>query len=542
MEKRKIVFLIIIIVFVGIISFGIYKLFLEDIIHSPNSKIALDNGMWRYDVKENVYYILGVDYTINHESSSEILNIYVPGEYLDCESKKNGTYNCKINSQESIGNYNAMNAPIIMPVMGTGFVGQNPPATYAYSSIAKFISEGFVYVYPGFRGRNNKEEVLSAAPWQVVDLKAAIRYLKFNRDVIPGDTENIFMYGQSSGAALASIVATSGNSKLYTPYLETVGAIMQDSAKQELKDDIKGVMVWCPTLLAFSNEAYEWNMGQYSLTKTRFKNNWTNALSEDLAKAYGTFINDIKLKDPNGDTLLLLKTEEGIYNSGTYYYYIKGIIENSLLNYLTNNYETEEAINKYMRRYPWASVSFDPLSVTIADVGSFIKELKIPNKGVPAFDTFNKNKAENNLFGTEKNNALHWDNTLANILKKNEESYKVFKDYESYVKDYVNDISIKDRLGTDSITRQNMYDPLYYLIDYYDGYKNSSVAPNWRIRSGIIQTETPLTTEVNLALALQNYGKINVDFATIWNKGHTQAEEKGDATVNFINWVKSISN
>ena len=38
--------------------------------------------------------------------------------------------------------------------------------------------------------------------------------------------------------------------------------------------------------------------------------------------------------------------------------------------------------------------------------------------------------------------------------------------------------------------------------------------------------------------ALQNYGITNVDVATVWGQGHTMAERTGDATTNFITWVK----
>ena len=49
-----------------------------------------------------------------------------------------------------------------------------------------------------------------------------------------------------------------------------------------------------------------------------------------------------------------------------------------------------------------------------------------------------------------------------------------------------------------------MYNPLYYLSGYYDGYQKSTVADHWRIRTGIAQSDTSLTTEVNLALALKD--------------------------------------
>lgn len=82
-----------------------------------------------------------------------------------------------------------------------------------------------------------------------------------------------------------------------------------------------------------------------------------------------------------------------------------------------------------------------------------------------------------------------------------------------------------------------MYNPMYYLSDYYEGYQTSNAARFWRIRTGINQGDTSLTTEVNLALALENYGGRDVDFETIWGQGHTMAERTGDSSENFISWV-----
>ncbi|AWE41893.1 hypothetical protein [Actinobaculum sp. 313] len=82
-----------------------------------------------------------------------------------------------------------------------------------------------------------------------------------------------------------------------------------------------------------------------------------------------------------------------------------------------------------------------------------------------------------------------------------------------------------------------MYNPMYYLNSSYDGYQSSEVAQNWRIRTGIAQGDTANATEVNLALALENYGVENLDFATIWGQGHTMAELNGNGTTNFIQWV-----
>lgn len=87
-----------------------------------------------------------------------------------------------------------------------------------------------------------------------------------------------------------------------------------------------------------------------------------------------------------------------------------------------------------------------------------------------------------------------------------------------------------------------MYTPLYYLLESQDGYGTSTVAKYWRIRTGIEQGDTSLSTEMNLALALENYeGVESVDFETVWGQGHTQAERTGNASDNFIPWVEECT-
>lgn len=66
--------------------------------------------------------------------------------------------------------------------------------------------------------------------------------------------------------------------------------------------------------------------------------------------------------------------------------------------------------------------------------------------------------------------------------------------------------------------------------------KGTQVASYWRIRTGINQSDTALSTEVNLALALEAYGA-DVDFETVWGQAHVEAERTGDSTTNFIAWV-----
>ena len=87
-----------------------------------------------------------------------------------------------------------------------------------------------------------------------------------------------------------------------------------------------------------------------------------------------------------------------------------------------------------------------------------------------------------------------------------------------------------------------MYTPLYYLLESSEGYETSAAAKYWRIRTGINQGDCALSTEMNLALALENYEAVeSVDFETVWGQGHTQAEREGNSTENFIAWVEECT-
>ncbi|MCC8097423.1 MAG: tannase, partial [Eubacterium sp.] len=92
-------------------------------------------------------------------------------------------------------------------------------------------------------------------------------------------------------------------------------------------------MCWCPiTNLDYADAAYEWNMG---VTREGLSED-EQALSDGLAKAYGEYINSLGLKDEDGNVLTLEESESGIYQAGSYYDYIKEVIETSLNHFLSD--------------------------------------------------------------------------------------------------------------------------------------------------------------------------------------------------------------
>ncbi len=455
------------------------------------------------------YYIVGLFYCSNPaDETYEQMGIYVPSAYLTKNS--DGSYS--INSSGTCNGYTASTAPIVVPVNTSGYSAQSAPSGTS-STAETYTNKGFIYLWPGCRGRDH------GAPLGVTDLKAAVRYYRYliAKGSAPGNSDLIFSFGHSGGGAQSAIFGTSGNCSLYDDYLSAIGA------NTDYKDNLYGSMCWCPiTNLDQADAAYEWNMGL-----TRSVSGSDLSISKALAAEFATYINAIGFKHPtSGNTLTLSSTDDGYYQSGSYYEYIMEVINDAVTRYNTYN-----------------SASVATYSTTDQSaLSTFASNYKNATKGLGAFDDIDaKGQAENTLMGIS-GTAGHFDKFLADIVNTYASDY-----YSSFTSDLAS--TNVDAVGKTVETRLMMYTPLYYLMSnstYYSGGGAgiSDVAPYWRIRSGITQEDTALSTEANLALGLYAYdGVKDVDFETIWAQGHTEAEDSGDADDNFISWVaECVSN
>ena len=199
---------------------------------------------------------------------------------------------------------------------------------------------------------------------------------------------------------------------------------------------------------------------------------------------------------------------------------------------LSGTYETvEDYIAALNANGEW--VSYDPQtnSARITSVEAFVKAFKSASKNLGAFDQLDGGQGENTLFGYGDGSGAHFDAVLAGILS----------DLGStYAESYAEDLSRTDSAGYTARQRLNMYTPLYYLLESSEGCGSSTVARHWRIRSGIAQSDTALTTELNLALALENDARVDsVDFESVWAQKHVEAERSGNSSGNFIAWVNA---
>ena len=557
----------------------------------------IDMSKWEYNADDNVYYQIGISYCETPaDSSYETLAVFVPGDYFSGTENGDGTYTCEINPDASVNGFSAKTAPIVMPIETPGYTAQ--AALTSYTSLTEYMEAGLVYVHAGCRGRD------AGAPAGVADLKAAIRYLRYTDEDTPGDAERIFVFGMSGGGAQSAVVGASGDSDLYTPYLEQIGAV------QGVSDAVYGSMDWCPiTNLDSADEAYEWMMG---VTRSGLSED-EQAISDAMAAAFAEYINNLGIKDEKGSVLTLEESAEGIYQSGSYYDYIVAVIEESLNHFLEDtefpydssastgndggpggmggfgrpegngfggfggtdgetdgerefrgmdgnggfggtgdgSYEendnisrtdtsngitisgTYETVVDYIDALnangTWVTYDAESNTASITGIEDFVTAFKSTSKNLGAFDQLDAGQGENVLFGYGDGNGAHFDAVLAEILND------LGNDYAS---DFASDLQKTDALGYTAEQRLNMYTPLYYLLDSEEGYGTSTPAKYWRIRTGIAQSDTSLTTEVNLALALENYSGVeSVDFATVWGQQHVKAERTGNSTTNFIEWV-----
>jgi len=512
---------------------------------------------WKYNAEDDIYWQVGIQYCENPPALNyETLGIFIPGNFVNAtKNDKDDTYTCTLNLSGVVGHYSVYNAPIVIPINTKGYMSIPSPQDYIPEA-KRYTKEGIIYVFTGFRGR------YEGAPLGITDIKAAVRYLRYNDDILPGSSENIFTFGFGSGGALSVIMGASGNSPLYDKYLKNIGAV------EDVSDAIRGSMSWSPDASPdMANEAYEWNMGVTRQELDDFNKN----LSDDLANAYAEYINKIKLKDSNGKPLILTKSDKGIYQSGSYYDYILREIETSLNKFIENttfpyvqqptilylgspeNYgmdplDDDESthggpitigdpvIYKSLEHYiyslnvdfPWITYDKETKKIHIDNLEGFVRRFKKASKKVAAFDDLEAMKEENVLFGYGKDLLIgsHFDPVMNKLLKNSK-----------YAKSFDEDLKKKDSLNTSVEDRVNMYNPMYYLNPYYKGYKSSDVAKHWRINAGITQTETPLTTEYNLKLALENYGSRTIDFDSVWNTEHIRSERSGNSTDNFIKWI-----
>jgi hypothetical protein len=421
------------------------------------------------------------------------MNFYVPVEY----------YNGK-----SAGSYTAQTAPIFFPNEVGGYMPGEPgiPGLDRRSgepnAAIVALSKGYVVAAPGARGRitrDKKGRYNGKAPAAIVDLKAAVRYLRHNDKIMPGDAERIISNGTSAGGALSALLGATGNNAEYEPYLKEIGAA-------EARDNIFAVSAYCPiTNLDNADKAYEWLFNgvndykkiQFSMLDYKVQRTETPGIlkaqeistSGKLKALFPAYVNGLGLKRADGTALTL-----DANSNGTFKEYVKSFVIASAQKALDGGADLSSLTWITIRNRNVTDLDFDRY---IAYVG----RMKTP----PAFDALDASSGENNLFGAATINNQHFT--------------RFSKDHDT------TGASLADAA---IVTLMN---PMKYI-----GKEGTTTARYWRIRHGSVDKDTSLAIPIILATALQNSG-LNVDFALPWNRPHS-----GDYDLNeLFAWISQIS-
>lgn len=441
---------------------------------------------------ENIVYVANpVD------TALQSMNIYVPETYFH-----NG----------HIGKHDAQNAPIFLPNYVGGYMPSKPGTLDGMgmpgpekqpNMIALALSRGYVVATPGARGRTSQTPAgvyTGKAPAAIVDLKAAVRYLRFNDARMPGDAEKIISNGTSAGGALSALLGASGNSADYEAELRAVGAAPG-------RDDIFAVSAYCPIAnLEHADAAYEWqfnaihdyksiemSMLDFKMQRKEVAGTLTPGqiqISNELKVLFPAYVNSLKLQGPDGQALNLDAAGNGSFKD-----YIRSQVIAS----------AQKALNQGQNLSAFDWLQIEGKTVRGLDFERYLRYLE-RQKQPPAFDGVNLGNGENQLFGSQGIDKSH------------------FTDFAAAHSTVAGAPRADARVV-------GMMNPMNYI-----GAAGVQNARYWRIRHGTKDRDTSLAIPSLLALTLSKHG-IPTDFALPWDRPHSGDYDPDE----LFAWMEQVS-
>lgn len=438
-------------------------------------ELTIQNQTIQYRAFQNVPYVRNI---IDQEYQQ--LNIFVPESFYQ---------------GESINGYTLKTAPVFIPNSVGGYMPGKlcEPGKKEWSdqeepnTIFRALQHGYVVVAPAIRGRVLKAEDgtnTGKAPACIIDYKAAVRFLKYHRNELPGDMDKIITNGTSAGGALSSLMGATGNHPDYEEELKKVGAY-------EATDDVFAASCYCPiTNLDHADMAYEWQFnGEYHAEWGGEMDEKLIQTSKEEAALFIPYLNSLQLKDENGNLLSLDENGNGTFKE----YCCKKVIESA-----------QRAVNKGIDLSGKNWLTIQNGQVVDMDFTRYIKDITRMKKA-PAFDALTMESWENHVFG----DALH--------------EYAHFTEYSFMHSD------VQEKNMATGLVRK-MMNPLNYIKD-----TQAVTTKHWRIRHGERDRDTSIAISAILTLSLQMQG-CEVDYHLPWDTPHA-----GDYDLEeLFAWIDSI--
>ena len=375
------------------------------------------------------------------------------------------------------------------PPGGPGGPG-GPPGAGPGNTDGAGLASGFVIVSPGARGRDNRASdgtYYGKAPAAIVDLKAAVRYIRHNAGVLPGNDNWIISSGCSAGGALSALLGASGNSPLYQPDLKAIGAA-------EEPDNIFAAGCGSPvTDLDHNDMSYEWAFGG---SKPQPGVTVDPAVSAQLKAMFPAYEASLNLQGKDGFGPLTAD------NLGEYLvkYYLAPAADQYLLGL------SDDKRKAYLAANPWLSWDGKNANFTYAE---FAAQHIVRHKTAPAFSDFKLKAPETNEFGDATTNS------------------RVFTNYSLQHVTGNPNATIDPQLQT----VVNLMNPLYFITRHNDG-----IAAHWWLHHGAIETDSAPVSTINMAAGLENMGR-DVHAVIFWDAGHCEDLDPN----GFVTWIGKIT-
>ena len=415
----------------------------------------------------------------------QTISLYVPEAYFQ---------------GEAIGPYTRTTAPIFLPNGVGGYMPGRPvvPGRDAWRGGANAAFEalrrGYVVASPGVRGRTSQDAEgrwVGKAPACIVDLKAAVRFLRANRDVLPGNTERIVSNGTSAGGALSALLGASGNHPAFEAALLAAGAARE-------RDDVFAASCYCPiTNLEHADMAYEWQF--HGITEAHRhvfqlrdgQPGWVpvreeltpeqQAWSASLKTLFPAYLNGLGLQKSDGSALWL-------ENDG------RGSFADLVAEWVRISAQQVADAGADLSAHAFLTWKDGRIvSVDLAAFAAFQTRMKPPF----AFDDPALGTPENELFGSASEPRRH------------------FTEAARAVGGGKGGLADGDVIGC--------MNPMTFL---HAG-TGAVQAPFWRIRHGAVDRDTSLAIPVMLATRLGNLG-LDVDLALPWGVAHAGDYDLGE--------------
>lgn len=530
---------------------------------------------WFFDEKYRCWCLEDVLYTDRAAVPKfQRLSIFVPEPYMS----EGG----KINLQGHMNGYSAKTVPVIFANNSAGYM-QMPHVWLEgpRCSAQQYLERGFVYVSCGNRGRETRDEngkLCGKSPVNLVDLKTAIRFLRHNRAVLPGDFDHIVSVGWSAGGAMSTLLAVTGNSEDYLPFLAENGAFLDE------RDDVFAAQIYCPIIdLEHADLAYEWMFAADHENEDSpagpagVMTPFQEALSAELKQRYISYFNSLKLVNPQTRETLCIGADG---RSGSGYEYLMKCLDESATDYLQRlqsgrmketcspadylageyEYQKEapkggpkedekapaarpslgDLVSRPPKGVPFRDMrppmitvkgsdksswlSWDGEAAHICDLDSYVQNHRRRMKPCTSFDTLNMDSGENEVFGTNEHPFMHFNKEISDaILALREQFPEEFEKYYAAFAQAKDDDKLDERVA--------LINPLNYIGTG----KKADAAKHYRIRVGACDADTSLTVGMTLALKLLQTGK-DTDYALVWDKPHCDADYPGEV----CDWIGRI--